>query len=327
MNPYKMVVAVANQKGGCAKTTTAVNLAAALAKGNRKMGLPPAKVLLIDLDPQGNCATSFGVEKKSVKKTTYDLLSNDLGDELPLMDEYLLSPRKLTEAMRAAWSLRNGGKKAPENISSGNLWLLPSDIHLSGAEIELSHKIGRETRLREALLPIVDNFDYIIIDTPPSLGLLSINAMCAANWVMVPVQAEYYALEGFSMLMNSIKMIQRRINRQLKIFGVVMTMVDSRSKLSRHVCDQVNTKMPNKLFNTTVRRLVKVAEAPWSGAPTVILNKPTNSGSGAGSLEYWTLAKEFHQRTLEMRREFGVNEVPRLLLDRQNRQNPNAPPN
>jgi len=320
MNPYKMVVAVANQKGGCAKTTTAVNLAASLAKGNRKMGLPPAKVLLIDLDPQGNCATSFGVEKKSVKKTTYDLLSNDLGDELPLMEEYLIPPKELTIAMKSAWSMRNGGKKAPENISSGNLWLLPSDIHLSGAEIELSHKIGRETRLREALLPIVDNFDYIIIDTPPSLGLLSINAMCAANWVMVPVQAEYYALEGFSMLMNSIKMIQRRINRQLKIFGVVMTMVDSRSKLSRHVCDQVNTKMPNKLFNTTVRRLVKVAEAPWSGAPTVVLNKPTNSGSGAGSLEYWTLAKEFHQRTLEMRREFGVNEVPRLLLDRRNRQ-------
>jgi|TARA_B100001564_G_scaffold294624_1_gene259504 chromosome partitioning protein len=140
--------------------------------------------------------------------------------------------------------------------------------------------------------------------------------MCAANWVMVPVQAEYYALEGFSMLMNSIKMIQRRINRNLKIFGVAMTMVDARSKLSRHVCDQVNTKMPKKLFKTTIRRLVKVAEAPWSGAPTVLLNKPTNSGAGAGSLEYWTLAKEFHQRVAAMRREFGVNEQPRLLLDR-----------
>ncbi|MEC7178902.1 MAG: AAA family ATPase, partial [Candidatus Thermoplasmatota archaeon] len=204
----------------------------------------------------------------------------------------------------------------PDNITVDNLWLLPSDIHLSGAEIELSHKIGRETRLREALTPIIDNFDYIIIDTPPSLGLLSINAMCAANWVMVPVQAEYYALEGFSMLMNSIKMIQRRINRNLKIFGVAMTMVDARSKLSRHVCDQVNTKMPKKLFKTTIRRLVKVAEAPWSGAPTVLLNKPTNSGAGAGSLEYWTLAKEFHQRVMAMRREFGVNEQPRLLLDK-----------
>ena len=142
--------------------------------------------------------------------------------------------------------------------------------------------------------------------------------MCAANWVMVPVQAEYYALEGFSMLMNSIKMIQRRINRNLKIFGIAMTMVDARSKLSRHVCDEVNRKMPNKLFKTTVRRLVKVAEAPWSGAPTVLLNKPTNSGAGAGSLEYWTLSKEFHQRVIEMRREFGVNEDPRLLLDRKN---------
>ena len=168
-------------------------------------------------------------------------------------------------------------------------------------------------------MPIIDEFDYIIIDTPPSLGLLSINAMCAANWVMVPVQAEYYALEGFSMLMNSIKMIQRRINRNLKIFGIAMTMVDARSKLSRHVCDEVNKKMPNKLFKTTIRRLVKVAEAPWSGAPTVLLNKPTNSGAGAGSLEYWTLAKEFHKRVQEMRREFGVNEEPRLLRSRRNR--------
>ena len=259
MNPYKMVIAVANQKGGCAKTTTAVNLAAALSKGSRKQNLPPAKVLLIDLDPQGNCATSFGVEKKKVKRTAYDLLTNDTGEDLPLMEEYLISPQTLSDSMQDAWSMRNGGKAAPENLKVDNLWLLPSDIHLSGAEIELSHKIGRETRLREALAPIIDNFDYIIIDTPPSLGLLSINAMCAANWVMVPVQAEYYALEGFSMLMNSIKMIQRRINRNLKIFGVAMTMVDARSKLSRHVCDQVNTKMPKKLFKTTIRRLVKLS--------------------------------------------------------------------
>ena len=318
MNPYKMVIAVANQKGGCAKTTTAVNLAAALAKGNRKQGVPPAKVLLVDLDPQGNCATSFGIEKKNIRRTAYDVLANDSGEELPLMEEYLLTPRELTDAMQKAFILRKG-KKAPLNLTIDNLWLLPSDIHLSGAEIELSHKIGRETRLREGLEPIIDEFDYIVIDTPPSLGLLSINAMCAANWVLVPVQAEYYALEGFSMLMNSIKMIQRRINRNLKIFGIAMTMVDARSKLSRHVCDEVNKKMPNKLFKTTIRRLVKVAEAPWSGAPTVLLNKPTNSGAGAGSLEYWTLAKEFHKRVQEMRREFGVNEEPRLLRSRKNR--------
>ena len=315
MNPYKMVIAVANQKGGCAKTTTAVNLAAALAKGSRKQGVPPAKVLLIDLDPQGNCATSFGVEKKNIRKTAYDVLANDSGEPMPLMEEYLLTPRELSDAMQKAYILRQG-KKAPANLEIKNLWLLPSDIHLSGAEIELSHKIGRETRLREGLEPIIDEFDYIIIDTPPSLGLLSINAMCAANWVMVPVQAEYYALEGFSMLMNSIKMIQKRINRNLKIFGVAMTMVDARSKLSRHVCTEVSRKIPNKVFNTTIRRLVKVAEAPWSGAPTVLLNEPRASGADAGSLEYWTLAKEFHNRVQEMRREFGVKEHPKLLRSR-----------
>ncbi|MEC7272092.1 MAG: AAA family ATPase [Candidatus Thermoplasmatota archaeon] len=315
MNPYKMVIAVANQKGGCAKTTTAVNLAAALAKGSRKQGVPPAKVLLVDLDPQGNCATSFGIEKKNIRKTAYDVLANDSGEPMPLMEEYLLTPRELSDAMQKAYILRQG-KKAPDNLEIKNLWLLPSDIHLSGAEIELSHKIGRETRLREGLEPIIDEFDYIIIDTPPSLGLLSINAMCAANWVMVPVQAEYYALEGFSMLMNSIKMIQKRINRSLKIFGVAMTMVDARSKLSRHVCTEVSRKIPNKVFNTTIRRLVKVAEAPWSGAPTVLLNEPRASGAGAGSLEYWTLAKEFHNRVQEMRREFGVKEHPKLLSNR-----------
>ncbi|DAC18385.1 MAG TPA: hypothetical protein D7I01_01960, partial [Candidatus Poseidoniales archaeon] len=163
------------------------------------MGLPPAKGLLIDLDPQGNCATSFGIEKKRVKKTAYDLLTNDLGEELPLMDEYLIGPEDLTASMRNAWMLRNEKGRPPATLTTENLWLLPSDIHLSGAEIELSHKIGRETRLKEALAPIIDHFDYIVIDTPPSLGLLSINALSAANWVMVPVQAEYYSLEGFSM--------------------------------------------------------------------------------------------------------------------------------
>jgi len=215
--------------------------------------------------------------------------------------------------------MRNEKKRPPSTLTTENLWLLPSDIHLSGAEIELSHKIGRETRLREALAPIVDKFDYIIIDTPPSLGLLSINALSAANWVVAPVQAEYYSLEGFSMLMNSIQMIQRRINRNLKFFGVVMTMVDTRSKLSRHVVDQVTLKMPNTLFNTSIRRLVNVAEAPWSGAPTVLLNKPSPNGAGAGSLEYWTLAKEFHDRVQSMRSQYGVTEPNRVLLESQGR--------
>ncbi|DAC15171.1 MAG: sporulation initiation inhibitor Soj [Euryarchaeota archaeon] len=314
-----MVVAVANQKGGCAKTTTSVNLAAALAKGSEKYACPPSKVLLIDLDPQGNCATSFGLEKKQIKKTVYDLLSNDIGEKLPLMEEYLIPPEQLTKAMQKQWTRSTGIDRIPRDLSADNLWLLPSDIHLSGAEIELSHKIGRETRLREALEPIIDEFDYIIIDTPPSLGLLSINALSASNWVMIPVQAEYYALEGFSMLMNSIKMIQKRINRNLKVFGVVMTMVDKRSKLSTHVVDEVSRKIPNKVFNSHIRRLAKVAEAAWSGAPTVLLDTPNNRSTGAGSHEYWSLAKQFHQRTQAMRQKFGVTEHPRLLLERQGR--------
>ena len=314
-----MVIAVANQKGGCAKTTTSVNLAAALAKGSEKYACPPSKVLLIDLDPQGNCATSFGLEKKQIKKTVYDLLSNDIGEKLPLMEEYLIPPEQLTKAMQKQWTRSTGIDRIPRDLSADNLWLLPSDIHLSGAEIELSHKIGRETRLREALEPIIDEFDYIIIDTPPSLGLLSINALSASNWVMIPVQAEYYALEGFSMLMNSIKMIQKRINRNLKVFGVVMTMVDKRSKLSTHVVDEVSRKIPNKVFNSHIRRLAKVAEAAWSGAPTVLLYTPNNRSTGAGSHEYWSLAKQFHQRTQAMRQKFGVTEHPRLLLERQGR--------
>ncbi|MED5351221.1 MAG: AAA family ATPase [Candidatus Thermoplasmatota archaeon] len=310
---------MANQKGGCAKTTTSVNLAAALAKGSEKYACPPSKVLLIDLDPQGNCATSFGLEKKQIKKTVYDLLSNDIGEKLPLMEEYLIPPEQLTKAMQKQWTRSTGIDRIPRDLSADNLWLLPSDIHLSGAEIELSHKIGRETRLREALEPIIDEFDYIIIDTPPSLGLLSINALSASNWVMIPVQAEYYALEGFSMLMNSIKMIQKRINRNLKVFGVVMTMVDKRSKLSTHVVDEVSRKIPNKVFNSHIRRLAKVAEAAWSGAPTVLLDTPNNRSTGAGSHEYWSLAKQFHQRTQAMRQKFGVTEHPRLLLERQGR--------
>ncbi len=318
-SPYRMITAVANQKGGCAKTTTAVNLAAALARGSKRHGVPPAKVLLVDLDPQGNCATSFGVEKRRIKHTTYDLLVHEGGEPLPLMEEYFLGPKELTESMRAAYRIAHGTERVPANLSAENLWLLPSDINLSGAEIELSTRLGREQRLREALEPVFDEFDHIIIDTPPSLGLLSINALSAANWVLIPVQAEFYALEGLSMLLNSVKMIQRRINSNLKLFGVIMTMVDARSKLSRHVCEEVAQKLPQRLFQTTVRRLAKIAEAPWAGAPTVLLHRPTSSGAGAGSLEYWTLAKEYHERVLEMRKRYGVNEPSRHLLSKQGR--------
>ena len=317
MNPYKMVIAVANQKGGCAKTTTAVNLATALAEGDPKRRLPARKVLLVDLDPQGNCSTSFGVEKRELKSTVNDLLMNDAGVDMNIIEDFLLSPEQLTKSMQRAWVAEHPDKKSvPNNIKVDNLWLLPSDIHLSGAEIELSTRIGRETRLKEALATIEDEFDYIIIDTPPSLGLLTINALAAARWVVVPVQAEFYALEGMSLLMNSIKLVQRRINPNLKLLGIVMTMVLPKSKLSISVCNEVNKHFERQVFKTMIQRLVKIAEAPSEGAPTVILHQPNNKASGKGSHQYWTLAKEVHQRVQIIRKKHGINEIPRIRKDK-----------
>jgi chromosome partitioning protein len=309
VDPYSMVITVANQKGGCAKTTTAVNLAAALARGEKDRNrwiIPPSKVLLIDLDPQGNCSTSFGIEKRELKKTVHDLLMNESGEELPLMDEFLIPPERLTGYMQKAWKTEYPNRRLPKDLGIENLWLLPSSIHLSGAEIELSHRLGRETRLREALAPIEHEFDYIIIDTPPSLGLLTINAMAASRWVLIPVQAEFYALEGMSLLMNSVKLVQRRINPHLKLMGIVMTMVMPKSKLSNSVCDEVKKHFPKHVYSTVIQRLVKIAEAPSEGAPTVLLHKRGNDSRGRGSLQYWTFAKEFHQRVEKKKRELGI---------------------
>jgi len=317
LSPYKMIIAVTNQKGGCAKTTTSVNIATVLAKGSKKYSIPPSKVLLIDLDPQGNVATSFGINKGMLKHTVSEVLMNDSGEDLPLMEEYILGPEQLTASMQDAWKLANPAKKrVPTNLVTKNLWLLPSSIHLSGVDIELSTKIGRETRLKEGIAGIIDEFDYIIIDTPPSLGLLTINALAAANWVLTPVQAEYYALEGMSLLMNTIKLVQRRINQNLKLFGIAMTMVIPKSNLSRMVCDEVVRYFPEQVFNTTVQRLVKIAEAPAEGAPTVLLHKPGTDAKGRGSHQYWTLGKEIHQRVQELMKRYGVRQTSRFLLSK-----------
>ncbi|MDP6906588.1 MAG: AAA family ATPase, partial [Candidatus Thalassarchaeaceae archaeon] len=266
MNPYKMVIAVANQKGGCAKTTTAVNLASALAKGNPDAGLPPAKVLLVDLDPQGNASTSFGINNRDRHRTVYDLLMNDLGEELPIIDDYLISPEIITDAMQQSWKQSNPDKKIPTSLKIENLWLLPSNIQLSAAEIELATRLGRETRLKEGLSPALDEFDYIIIDTAPSLGLLTINAFAAANWVLIPVQTEYYALEGMSQLMNSIKLIQRRINPHLKLFGIALTMYQ-RSNLGNTVSKEVRQHFEKQVFSTAIPRRIQIADAPMEGVP------------------------------------------------------------
>jgi chromosome partitioning protein len=305
MDPYKMIIACTNQKGGCSKTTTAVNLATVLAEGNPKMGIPPRKVLLVDLDPQGNASTSFGIDKSKIGRTVYDLLMNDLGEELPVLEEYLCHPEFISDQIRATWTSLHPGKKFPKNLKVNNLWLLPSNIQLSGAEIELATRIGRETRLKEGLATAVEEFDYIIIDTPPSLGLLTINALAAANWILIPVQTEYYALEGMSSLMNSIKLVQRRINPHLKLFGIALTMY-SDTKLCNFVVEEVRKYFDEQVFQTVVPRNTKVADAPRNGAPITLLESPTRRNKG--SQAYWSLGREVHRRVQKMRKKYGITD-------------------
>ena len=312
MDPYKTIIACTNQKGGCAKTTTAVNLATSLAEGNPKLGIPPSKVLLIDLDPQGNASTSFGVDKRLDVPTVYELLMQPTGEDLNIHD-FLIGPEILSDEMQRSFKNMNQDQRVPKRLKVENLYLLPSNIRLSGAEIELATKLGRETRLREALAPVMDDFDHIIIDTPPSLGLLTINALAAANWILVPVQAEYYALEGMSQLMNSIRLIQRRVNNHLKLFGIAVTMYTPRSKLSQFVESEVRKHFGEDVFQTVIPRLMSIAEAPKDGAPVVLLKNPTKGNKG--SKQYWALAKESHLRIMKRRAEFGIN--PESVLRRE----------
>ncbi|MDP6741635.1 MAG: AAA family ATPase [Candidatus Thalassarchaeaceae archaeon] len=312
MNPYKMVISCTNQKGGCAKTTTAVNIATALAEGKKEMGIEPAKVLLIDLDPQGNASTSFGIDKSKLDRTVYDLLMNDLGEELPIIEDYLIAPEIITDSMQQTWRQSNPDKKMPKSIKVENLWLLPSNIQLSGAEIELATRIGRETRLKEGLASAIQEFDYIIIDTPPSLGLLTINALAASNWVLIPVQTEWYALEGMSQLMNSIKLIQRRINPHLKLFGIALTMYQ-RSNLGNTVSSEVRKHFEKQVFSTMIPRRIQIADAPMEGVPVVILNNP-NTRKHKGSQAYWSLAKEVSRRVKKLRHKHGIKETSRLKM-------------
>ena len=307
-----MVIACTNQKGGCAKTTTAVNVATALAEGDPKNGIQPSKVLLVDLDPQGSASTSFGINKSTLNRTVYDLLMNDLGEDLPVLEEYLMSPEIITDHMRQTWKSQNMDKKRyPKRLKVENLWLLPSNIQLSGAEIELATRIGRETRLKEGLAGAIEEFDYIIIDTPPSLGLLTINALTAANWVLIPVQTEYYALEGMSQLMNSIKLIQKRINPHLKLFGIALTMYQ-KTRLCNTVSSEVRKHFAEHTFATMIPRIISIAEAPLDGAPVVLLKNPNRSNKG--SQAYWALTREISQRVTSLRQKYGVKEVSRLKL-------------
>lgn len=251
----KHVLAVVNQKGGVGKSTTAVNLAATL-------GDLGEKVLLVDLDPQGNATSGFGLNKNQRDLCMYDAL---LGDT-PI--EQIIEPTQVE-----------------------NVFVAPATIQLAGAEIELVSAMSREGRLRLVLEPVCADFDYVIIDCPPSLGLLTVNALTVADGLLVPVQCEYYALEGLSKLLDSVRLVKTHLNPALEIFGAVMTMYDSRTRLSQQVVDEVRDFFGDLVFETLIPRTVRLSEAPSHGKP-VTLYDPTGRGADA----YRRLAKEVLER-------------------------------
>ncbi|MFW6000938.1 MAG: ParA family protein [Halanaerobium sp.] len=244
-------IAIVNQKGGVGKSTTAVNLGAGLVETGKK-------VLLIDLDPQGNASSGLGVEKSELEYTSYDLL---------IESESIFRVIMETE--------------------TENLDLIPANIELAGAEIELVSIMSRESRLKKSLVEINDNYDYIIIDCPPSLGLLTLNALTAADSVMVPIQCEYYAMEGLGQLMNTIELVRKNLNTDLRIEGVLMTMYDARTNLSEQVIEEVEEYFSDLMFKTIIPRNVRLSEAPSFGRS--ILEYSSNS---KGAEAYRKLAEE-----------------------------------
>ena len=258
------VFTVANQKGGVGKTTTTVNLAAALAQFG-------ARVLVIDLDPQGNASTALGVEHRSETPSVYDVIINDV----PMRDVVQSSPE------------------------FAGLACIPATIHLAGAEIELVSLVAREQRLRSALNAFLDElvepFHYVFIDCPPSLGLLTINAFVAAREVLIPIQCEYYALEGLSQLLNNIKLIERHLNPELSVSTILLTMYDSRTNLANQVVEEVREHFPDEVLDTLIPRSVRISEAPSYGQSVI-----SYDGNSPGSLSYREAAAEIAHRGAPM---------------------------
>ena len=287
-----VVIAVVNHKGGCSKTTTAVNLASSLATGNVEMGIKARRVLLIDLDPKGNVATTFGIDKRTLGPTMNELFKGGIDGTQVSLNQCLLGPGNLTQSMKKSWRKHNPEKKRgpPKEIAINNLWILPADLDLSGVEIDLATRFGREARLKSVLVQAEEHFDVIIIDTPASLGLLTTNALTAAQWVLIPIQAEFYALEGMGQLMNMIKDVQKAVNPDLRLFGIVLTMVQTRSKLCETVTEQARKYFGDRVFTTQIARSISIAESPLEGAPIVIAKKPNKSNPASQNL--WDFAKE-----------------------------------
>lgn len=249
------VVAIANQKGGVGKSTTAINLGAALAfQGER--------ILLVDLDPQGNTSSGLGIDRSGLEYSTYDMLINEVAIE-----------------------------DVVEPTSVRDLFVIPATIELAGAEIELVSMFSREKRLSAALVPALGDYQFILVDCPPSLGLLTVNGLAAADEVMIPIQCEYYALEGMGQLLRNIQLVRQNLNPELDVEGIVLTMYDGRTTLSSDVVTQVRQHFGEQTYRTVIPRTVRVSEAPSYGEPIEAFDPMSR-----GAIAYRELAREFRRR-------------------------------